>query len=297
MSHLTPGQTGDAIMSSSGNPFGICINTSTTRGQKLSLPDEIALTAKAGYQGIEPWVAELDAFVEGGGDLKDIASQLQDCGLVVPNLIGFFEWGVPDAERRKAGFEEARRNMELAAQIGCRGLAAPPMGLKDATGIDLFQMAESYAKLIDMGEEFGVTPILEFWGVAKTLGHLGEALLILAECGRPEACLLVDVFHMYKGTGHFEGLRHLGKGTVGLVHINDYPAEPNRAMAVDADRVYPGDGIAPLGQILRDLRSAGYDGMLSLELFNKAYWEQDALTVARTGREKVQRVVESALAD
>ena len=36
--------------------------------------------------------------------------------------------------------------------------------------------------------------------------------------------------------------------------------------------------------------------MLSLELFNKAYWAQDALTVAKEGLAKTQAVVNQALA-
>jgi sugar phosphate isomerase/epimerase len=284
-------------MSANEAPFGYCINTSTIRGQGLALPEAVEVVAGAGYQGIEPWVSELDAFVAGGGALRDLATQLSDRGLTVPNLIGFFEWGVPDAARREAGFAEARRNMELAAQLGCRGLAAPPMGLREMTGIDPMRLADSYAELIEVGREYGVVPILEFWGIAKTLGRLGEALLVVAECGQPEACLLADVFHMYKGTGQFAGLKHIGPNTIGLVHMNDYPADPDRATAVDADRVFPGDGIAPLGQILRDLKAAGYDGMLSLELFNKTYWQRDAAWIAQTGIEKMKQVVAEAFAE
>jgi len=284
-------------MSGKTPPFEYCINTSTIREQNLSLPQAIDLAAQTGYHGIEPWVAELDAFVAGGGSLDDISRRLADQGLVVPNLIGFFEWGVADKARRQAGMAEARRNMELAARIGCRGLAAPPMGLKDVTGTDLLQLAEYYAELIKLGREYGVVPILEFWGVAKSLGHLGEALLVVAECGQPEACLLADVFHMYKGTGHFQGLKHLGPATVGLVHMNDYPADPPRDTIGDPDRVFPGDGIAPLGQILRDLKAAGYTGMLSLELFNRSYWQRDARWVAQTGREKMDAAVEAAFAE
>jgi len=278
-------------------PFEYCINTSTIREQNLSLPQAIDLAAQTGYQGIEPWVAELDAFVAGGGSLDDISRRLADQGLVVPNLIGFFEWGVADKARRQAGMAEARRNMEMAARIGCRGLAAPPMGLKDVTGTDLLQLAEYYAELIELGREYGVVPILEFWGVAKTLGHLGEALLVVTECGQPEACLLADVFHMYKGTGHFQGLKHLGPPTLGLVHMNDYPADPPRDTIGDPDRVFPGDGIAPLGRILRDLKAAGYAGMLSLELFNRSYWQRDARWVAQTGREKMDAAVAAAFAE
>ena len=47
---------------------------------------------------------------------------------------------------------------------------------------------------------------------------------------------------------------------------------PGKAIIIaDADRVYPGDGVAPIKQILRDLRAIGFRGMLSLELFNREY--------------------------
>jgi hypothetical protein len=35
--------------------------------------------------------------------------------------------------------------------------------------------------------------------------------------------------------------------------MNDYPAEPPRETIADRDRVYPGDGIAPIKQIVGDL--------------------------------------------
>ena len=81
-----------------------------------------------------------------------------------------------------------------------------------------------------------------------------------------------------------------------VFHLNDYPADPPRAEITDAHRVYPGDGVAPLPDILRTLRDIGFRGMLSLELFNRDYWQQDALAVARTGLEKMKAVVRKSLA-
>jgi sugar phosphate isomerase/epimerase len=82
-----------------------------------------------------------------------------------------------------------------------------------------------------------------------------------------------------------------------VLHMNDYPADPPREKITDAYRVYPGDGIAPLGEILRTLKAIGYRGVLSLELFNESYWKQhDALTVAETGLKKMREVVQKAFA-
>jgi sugar phosphate isomerase/epimerase len=78
--------------------------------------------------------------------------------------------------------------------------------------------------------------------------------------------------------------------------MNDYPADPPREKITDAHRVYPGDGVAPLVEMLRDLRRLGFSGFLSLELFNRDYWKQDALLVAKTGLAKMKAVAEQALA-
>jgi sugar phosphate isomerase/epimerase len=52
-----------------------------------------------------------------------------------------------------------------------------------------------------------------------------------------------------------------------------------------------------LNKIFRTLADAGYRGVVSLELFNRDYWMQDALEVARTGLEKTKSAVAKALAE
>jgi 2-keto-myo-inositol isomerase len=268
-------------------PFLYCLNTSTIRCGGISLEQAITTTAGAGYDAIEPWVSEIDAFTARGGSLADLDRRISDAGLKVMNLIGFFSWASPDAQEREKGFAEARRCLELASHLHCSYVAAPPLGIHTTPGVDLLDVAGRYGELLEMGRNFGVTPILEFWGGAKSLGKLGEALLVAAECGKAGAVILADVFHMYKGSGHFNGLNLIGPRTIGLLHMNDYPADPPRATITDGDRVHCGDGTAPLTWILQRLYDAGYRGALSLELFNQTYWQQDAAIVAKIGLEKM----------
>lgn len=274
--------------------FKYSLNTSTIRGQGLDLSTMIAVTADAGYNGIEPWVRELDAYVEGGGSLADLGTLVSDAGLEIPNVIGFFEWAIDDDARRAAALEEARRNMAICAAIGCPRIAAPPFGVTRAD-VPLPALAERYHELLLMGEEMGVTPMVEFWGTSRTLSTLGGATYVAMESGHRDACILADVFHMYKAGSPHTGLRLVGPKTLGLVHMNDYPAQPEQATVTDADRVYPGDGIAPTKEILRDLAHAGYRGYLSLELFNEHYWAGPAAEVAEIGLGKMQILVGEAL--
>jgi sugar phosphate isomerase/epimerase len=140
----------------------------------------------------------------------------------------------------------------------------------------------------------GVVPQVEVWGFSRCLSRLGEAVLVALESGHPKACVLADVYHLYKGGSGFGGLRFLNGSALHVLHFNDYPADPPRASITDAQRVYPGDGVAPLKEVVRDLRHIGFRGVLSLELFNREYWKQDPLTVARTGLEKMRAVVRAS---
>jgi sugar phosphate isomerase/epimerase len=281
--------------------FRFCLNTSTVRdkdGKSRPITELIEIASKAGYTAIEPWISELDAYQKTGGTLKDLRKRITDAGLVVPDVIGFSEWIVEDADRRKKGLEQAKRDMEWAAEIGSAHVAAPPVGATGGTSkrddpkftqpvVDLVAAGDRYRALMEVGEKMGVTPIVEVWGFSKTLRRLGEALLVAVESGSSRGCVLPDIYHLYKGGSDFSGLPLLSASAIGIFHVNDYP-KIERDKITDADRVYPGDGIAPLKGVFATLRKMNYTGFLSLELFNRDYWKQDPHEVAKTGLTKLK---------
>ena len=284
-------------------PKRFCLNTSTVRqpqgdwGKPRPIVESIALAAGAGYGAVEPWVSEIEDYVKAGGTAHELGRRIADAGLEVPNAIGFAEWLVADPARRKKGLEQAKRDMDLVRAVGSPCLAAPPVG---ATGgqsrrddpsatapVGLADAAERYRALLDIGLGLGVTPLVEVWGFSKSLSKLGEVWYAAAECGRAGGRVLPDIYHLYKGGSDFEGLKLLSGAAVGVFHVNDYP-NIGRGKIQDADRVYPGDGVAPVRDILATLAAIGYGGYLSLELFNRAYWKQDPKLVAATGLQKMK---------
>lgn len=271
--------------------FSYCLNTSTIRSEGVSVLEYIDIAADAGYDGIEPWVDEIDRWVAGGGTLSQLRDRAEARGIQIVNLIAFFEWAVPEEDRRAKGIEEARRCFEMADTLGCGFVATAPTGIHDRK-VDIFPVAQRFAALTEAMADYSATPLLEFWGVAQTLGTAGEVVLVAAESGVPNVKLLADIFHMYKGSGHHRGFEHFGPGRLGLVHVNDYPAQPARDTITDADRVYPGDGIAPWEQIVTHLRQLKYQGMLSLELFNPKYWAEGPVVVAEKGLARLRACVE-----
>lgn len=276
--------------------FRISLNTSTIRGQKVPLLQEIDLAAKAGYDAIEPWMNELDQHRQGGGSTAEVRSRLADRGLAVESVIGFFPWIVDDDAARAKGLEEAKRAMGLVAEIGGRRLAAPPVGATDRADLDLRRIAERYRALLEVGDRMGVVPQAEVWGFSRTLTRLSDAAFIAVQADHPQACVLADVYHLHKGGSGFAGLRQLSGLSMHVFHVNDYPADPPPTQITDAHRVYPGDGVAPLTGVFRALREVGFNGILSLELFNRDYWQQDALHVAATGLKKTRAAIERAFA-
>jgi 2-keto-myo-inositol isomerase len=274
--------------------FRFSLNTATIRGQKLGIVKEIEIASQAGYSGIEPWMDSIQQYVSNGGTLKDLRQRLADSGLTVEGAIGFPEWIVDDDGRRATGLERAKREMDQVAQIGGRRFAAPPAGATDLPKLDLLKAAERYRALLEIGDQIGVVPQMELWGFSKNLNHLGECVCVAVETGHPKACVLVDVYHLHKGGSDYHGMGLLGTTTMHVFHMNDFPAEPGRDKIDDSYRVYPGDGVGPLPDILRTLRNTGGAKVLSLELFNRQYWAQDPLEVARTGLAKMKAVAGKA---
>lgn len=279
-----------------GEPFGYSLNTSTIRGQKISIDEEAKLAAKAGYNAIEPWIGELQDFSKKGGNLKDLGKLIADAGLKVESAIGFARWIVDDDLERQKGLDDAKRDMEMVLAIGGTRIAAPPVGATDKPIIDLNKIADRYRALAELGGKVGIIPEAEIWGFSKTLSRLGETVLIAMESGNPKACILPDIYHLFKGGSGFEGLKLLQGKAIGIFHVNDYPKEKDRVAIKDADRIFPGDGIAPLKEVFRTLRDIGYRGMLSLELFNPEYYKRDAYEVIKEGLTKTKAAVKAALA-
>ncbi len=277
-------------------PFRFCLNTATIRGQKVGIVREVDIAAQAGYDAIEPWISSLEEYANHGGSLKDLAKRISDAGLTVEGGIAFAEWLTDDDARRARGLERAKRDMDLAAQIGARRIAAPPAGATDLPKLDFNRAVERYRALLELGDTVGLTPEFELWGPSKNFSRLGECVALAMETGHPRACVLADVFHLYKGGSDYRGLRLLGPDAVQVLHMNDYPSEPPREKINDGYRVLPGDGAAPLVDILRALRRSGGEKVLSLEIFNAKYWAEDALEVAKTGLAKMKAVAAQAAA-
>ncbi|MGF7215937.1 sugar phosphate isomerase/epimerase [Spirosoma lacussanchae] len=273
-------------------PFTLCLNMSTIRGHKLGFVKELETASKAGFRSVEIWMDTYQDYLKSHSP-ADARKLLSDLGITVENTIGFAPWLVDDASARAKGLDQLKREMELLAQIGCKRTAAPSIGVQgpDAPLVDLRRAAERYRAILDLGDQTGVVPQLELWGFSRNLNKLSEVMYVALESGHPSARVLLDIYHLYKGGSAPAGLPFVGKPAIEVFHVNDYPANLSREAITDADRVFPGDGVAPIRDTLRVIKDPTRPIVLSLEVFNKTYYAQPADTVAKTAFQKMKAMV------
>lgn len=267
--------------------FKFSLNTSTIRGQKLILPQIIELAARAGYDGFEPWMMEIQAYLQTGKSVASLKKLASDAGVEFFDCIGFPTWMAQDEEKSKTGFAQMETEMGILAELGCPRVAAPAIGTE--APIDLLKAGEKYKNLLDLGRKTGVMPQLEFWGAFPSFYHLGQAMAVAAAADDKDAKILADVYHLFRGGSGFEGMKLLDGHAIDIFHMNDFPTEIPRTEQQDKDRVMPGDGGAPMQELADTLKSKGKSIILSLELFNPTYYAMDAEVVIKEGLEKMRR--------
>lgn len=272
----------------------LCVNTSTfgdPGDARFSVADKVRIAAETGFTHIEVWNSELTAWTNAGHTLAELRTIIADAGLAVPSvisLLGWMEGELPD---------EVKRRMEQAAELGAPKIVATPTIAREDEPyhFNLDLAASSYHALLDFGATLGIVPIMEFLGFVRSVHLLEQCEAIVELADHPDACLVLDPFHLWRGGSGFGRLGSLDAGRIGICHFNDAPADnPPRFEQGDADRVYPGDGCLPLPAMLATLDRIGYAGPLSLELFNRGYWALDPRENLRRGMESVQRSLAAA---
>lgn len=272
------------------SPWPICLDTATIR--PASLMDKVKIAADAGYDGIEPWDSELEAFEKNGGNLKALGAEIKKVGLKVPSVIGLWNAIPPTMSEFELSLSETRRRMRMAHDIGAEHIQTIPNTLTE--NYNQKWVADRYRDIIEIGmKEFNIKPALVFVKYF-TIKTLGQAVGVAMDANHPNAMVIPDVYHMYISEGGFEGLKMLRGEAIAIFQFNDAPSTPAFKDLRDEHRVYPGEGILPLAAIFKDLKATGYKGFISLEMYNPNYYKENLLQVAKTGLKKTLEVLKQA---
>jgi len=278
-------------------PFRICMNTSTLQAYELPADEQIRMVGDAGFDGIEMWVRDIRSFIDAGGTAEELGDLLSSNNLLLENMIGFSEWISDDANTRAEALDLLQSDMEMIAAMGGNYIAAPVQGIDSIDLSKLDEYADRYRAILELGDQTGVIPILEVWGTGA-LHRVSDCVHIAIASGHPDATVLFDFYHVYRGGNNWDTIDLVNAGKLSVMHMNDYPANPPRDELTDADRVFPGEGICPYDDVIPKLYNAGFRGGFSVELFNREYWDSmDARTILKESYERTHKVLTNAMAD
>jgi len=132
---------------------------------------------------------------------------------------------------------------------------------------------------------------MEYISFFGSVSRLDQAWRIVQEADDPDATIIIDSFHTWNSGGDINELSELPPGRISHFHIDDADPQMPPGTQADPNRVMPGDGPIDLEAEISILREIGYEGTVSLELFNPELWEKDPAEVLCTGIERMRELL------
>ncbi len=264
-----------------------CISEAVTLSRTFA--EDVQGYADGGCRALEVWLTKLEKHLE-KHSVADTRKLLEDREMTL--AAASYQGGLllSQGEQRKTHYDHFKRRLDLCQNFGISTLliAADFADKVDAAGLQ--RAVVSLTQAAQWAAAFGVRLALEFRSSASFCTSLDTALALIAQCGEPNVGVNLDVFHYYTGPSKFEDLALLSRDNLAFVQFSDVVGVP-RELAGDADRILPGEGDFRLQPMVEQLRVIGYDGWVSLELFNPTLWQLKPAQVAELGLASLERLL------
>ncbi|WP_165225497.1 sugar phosphate isomerase/epimerase family protein [Aquisphaera insulae] len=264
-----------------------CISLATTLSTPLE--DDLPAIARAGWRSVELWLTKLETFLESHA-VSDLRARLHAEGLRAEAAAGQGGLLVSRGEERRAHWDHFARRLAILGELGVPLLIVAADFVREPAAEDYGRAAASLAEAAALAGSSGIRLALEFQKSSGFCASLDTALALVAESGAANLGVCLDLFHYYTGPSKFEDLGFLTRDNLAWVQACDVSGTP-RELAGDGDRVFPGEGDFQIGPIFDHLGAIGYDGGVSLELFNPQLWQVPADRVADLGHQAIRRVL------
>lgn len=233
-----------------------------------SFADKLTAIAEAGFDGIE--IFEQD-FVTSDYSPREVGQMVRDHGLTITLFQPFRDFeGLPEPYRSRA-FARAARKFELMNQLGTDLMlvcsSVHPAGLG---GID--RMADDFHALGDLAARHGVRVGYEALAWGRCIHDHRDAWEVVRRADHPRVGLILDSFHTLGRKIDPDSIRAIPGDRIFFVQLADAPA-------IDMDLLYlsrhfrnmPGEGDLDVVRFMRAVVATGYQGPLSLEIFNDQF--------------------------
>jgi 4-hydroxyphenylpyruvate dioxygenase len=238
----------------------------------LNAPFEIDISDYAAGQcrAVELWFGKLETYLE-KRSVDDVRRLLDEHEMAAP--VASFQGGLLDTqgEKRRESWDHFARRLKLCQSIGVKTVVVAADLYQPLSQQDFERVKISLKQAAEQAGTSSVRIALEFQAAATFCNNLQTAAWLVGEIGNPNLGLCLDLFHYYAGPSKPEDLAHLTAEQLFHVQLCDL-AGIARELAVDGDRVLPGDGDFQNEPIIDRLSAIDYRGYVSVELMNPQIW-------------------------
>jgi 4-hydroxyphenylpyruvate dioxygenase len=253
------------------------------------LQEKLAAIAAAGFDGVE--IFETD-FLTFDGTPRDVGQMVRDHGLQITVYQPFRDFeGMPDTQRAGT-FDRAERKFDLMQQLGtdlmliCSNVSPAALGGIDRAAADFRELGERAAK---RGIKVGYEALA--WG--RFINDHRDAWEIVRRADHPNIGLIVDSFHTLARGLSPDTIRAVPKDKLFLVQLADAPAVNMDFLSWSRHlRMMPGQGDLAVVDFMRAVCATGYDGVISIEVFNDQFRGGSPRSISVDGRRSLIYLME-----
>ncbi|MCS4269614.1 MULTISPECIES: sugar phosphate isomerase/epimerase [Raoultella] len=252
---------------------------------------EARIAAETGYDGLEFLHYKLLRYLDNGGSTSALKKIVSGYGLQTVCLNALIDIERYQGEDKKQLLKEAVRLTQVASELEC-----PTIQILAQHGIDhlpqtqiLDIMTENISQIADIGQQYGVQYQIEVIAHTK-FNTMDQALEVIRRVNKKNVGLVIDFWHLFAaGVTQPEDVAALDPSLIFGVHFCD-GRKPVSGEAWDETvlRAYmPGEGQLDVQAWTNAVKTTGFDGVWSAELFSPVCWEMDHYDLARKVHENL----------
>ena len=244
------------------------------------LDDKLQAIAVAGFRGVEIFENDLLSF---NGTSADVRRKIADLGLDLVAFQPFRDFEGMPPELRERTFARAERKFDLMQELGaellliCSNVSPQSLGGIERAAADFHELGERAAK---RGLKVGFEALA--WG--RHINDYRDSWEVVRRADHPAIGLVLDSFHILARKTDLKPMRTVPRDKIFLVQIADAPLLDMDPLSWSRHfRNFPGQGDLPLVDFMEALQATGFDGALSLEIFNDQFRAGSVRSVAVDG--------------
>jgi 4-hydroxyphenylpyruvate dioxygenase len=246
-----------------------------------TLNEKLEAIAAARFKGVEIFENDLLSF---DGTPAQVGRRIKDLGLEAVTFQPFRDFeGMPEPQRSKA-FSRAERKFDLMGELGCDLLMVCSNVSPDSLG-GIDRAVADFRALGERAGNRGLRVAFEALAWGRHIHDYRDAWDVVRRADHPAVGLVLDTFHILARRTDLTPLRAIPKDRIFLVQAADAPGLHMDYLSWSRHyRCFPGQGDLPIGEFMEALQATGFDGLLSLEIFNDSFRAGSVRSVAIDGQ-------------